>query len=94
MRYAHIDKSNICDGIWEVPSSIDDKDTILVDGMNVSIGMKYDKEKNSWGDIEVVEVEEKEKELSIDERLKTIESNQTATLMAIADIYENFTKVN
>lgn len=88
MKYAQIDKTGRVITINDFDEKLEHPDMILIDDIpNVSIGMIYDREKNSWEEPEPEPEEPEEPQgPTIEERLEQLDQMMMATMSAVVEL--------
>ena len=87
-KYAQLDADGVVIGVSQLSGEVKDDSLILIEGDFSPWGKKFDKIENSWVDAPNVEEPVVEVKPTVEEQLEELNEIATATMMAVADLYE------
>ena len=87
-RYAQLDKNGVVIGVSQLSGEVKDDNLIQIEDNFNPWGKKFDKTENSWVDAPKMEEPVVEAKPTVEERLEELNEIATATMMAVAELYE------
>ena len=87
-KYAQLDTDGKVIGVSYLSGIVEDDNLIQIEDDFSPWGKKFDKTENSWVDAPKMEEPVVEAKPTVEERLEELNEIATATMMAVAELYE------
>lgn len=88
IKYAQLDADGKVIGVSYLSGIVEDDNLIQIEEDFNAWGKKFDKTENSWVDAPKVEDPIVEAKPTVEEKLEALSEIATATMMAVAELYE------